>query len=376
MRYVKLNMPTLKFWAKIHRKPPLMSICTFMHSVTALKAKRGKPRDQQLWELLSTYYTMCQQCQESVADFAHRFTEMQNELEKLLPKIHRTPDADGNTEVELITAFIIKLREPIAKELISRDVKYSSLQALISAAERFELHLPYLASNKPVEDFSTWESAVNYSGTFPRGPSRPQSRDTGSFNHARAHSEPSEHKADKLNSSGIHSSGTRPRPNNFQSSSSQKNKEICLMFNKFKSSTCELPNNQCASHRLHKCSFCQNWACKACNHKSHSQGYFNKSKCNTYQGQAHVSSNASFSGKGAGDHDHSHPSRSPTEPSSNPQLTTVLSRLHSFTGRRTHTGLSSQVAGLQVQVLNLNILTFQGEILSAAYCRHYRKTSI
>ena len=232
----------------------------------------------------------------------------------------------GNTEVELITAFTIKLREPIAKELISRDVKYFSLQVLISAAERFELHLPHLASNKPVEDFSTWESAVNYSGTFPRWPSRPQSKDTGSFNHARAHSQHSEHKVDKLNSSGIHSSGTRPRPNNFQSSSSQKSKEICLMFNKFKCSTCKLPNNQCANHRLHKCSF-NYWACKACNHKSHSQGHFNKSKCNTYQGQAHVASNPSFSGKGAGDHDHSHPSRSPTEPSSNPQLTTVLSNM-------------------------------------------------
>ena len=51
-------------------------------------------------------------------------------------------------------------------------------------------------------------------------------------------------------------------------------------------------------------------------------------------------------------------------------------RLHSFTGRRTHTGLSSQVSGLQVQVLNLNILIFQGEIPSAAYCRHYQMTSI
>ena len=78
---------------------------------------------------------------------------------------------------------------------------------------------------------------------------------------------------------------------------------------------------------MHKCSFCQKWACKACNHKSHSQGHFNKSKCNTYQGQAHVASNPSFSGKGAGDHDHSHPSHSPTEPSSNPQLTTVLSNM-------------------------------------------------
>ena len=62
--------------------------------VTALKAKRGKPRDQQQRELLSAYYTMRQQNDESVADFAHRFTETQNELEKLLANIHRTPASD------------------------------------------------------------------------------------------------------------------------------------------------------------------------------------------------------------------------------------------------------------------------------------------
>ena len=39
----------------------------------------------------------------------------------------------------------------IAKELISRDVKHTSLQAVISAAERFEMHLPSLASNQPAE---------------------------------------------------------------------------------------------------------------------------------------------------------------------------------------------------------------------------------
>ena len=187
--------------------------------VNALKAKCSKPRDQQLQELLSTCYTMCQQQQESVANFAHRFTESltQNELEKLLPKIHRTPDAYGNTEVELITAFTIKLREPIAKELISGHVKYSSLQALISAAEHFKLHLPSLtlASTKHVEDLSTWESALNYPGTFPHWHGMPQSRDTGYFNHAQSNREHSTHKVDKLNSSGINNSSTRSRPINF-----------------------------------------------------------------------------------------------------------------------------------------------------------------
>ena len=89
---------------------------------------------------------MRQQNDESVADFAHRFTETQNELEKLLPNIHRTPASDGNTDIELITAFTIKLQDHIMKELISRDVKHTSLQAVISAAERFEMHLLSLAS--------------------------------------------------------------------------------------------------------------------------------------------------------------------------------------------------------------------------------------
>ena len=57
--------------------------------INAFKAKRGKPRDHQLRELFGTYYTMCQQANESVADFAHRFRETQHELEKLLPAIHQ-----------------------------------------------------------------------------------------------------------------------------------------------------------------------------------------------------------------------------------------------------------------------------------------------
>ena len=243
--------------------------------VTALKAKRGKPRDQQLRELLSAYYTKRQQNDESVADFAHRFNETQNELEKLLPNIHRTPASDGNTDIELITAFTIKLKDHIAKELISRDVKHTSLQAVISAAERFEMHLPSLASTQLAEgraDLSNWEPVAHYSGTLPRRPTRPQSKDTGSS--SRDHYDP------KLNSSGISDSSSsfrpRARPHNFsvQGSSPQKSKELCLMFNKFKSSTCELPNNQCANHGLHKCSFCHKWGCKACHHRANGPGHF------------------------------------------------------------------------------------------------------
>ena len=51
--------------------------------VTALKMKLGKPRDQQLQDLVGANYTMHQQPNESVADFAHRFTETQHELEAI-----------------------------------------------------------------------------------------------------------------------------------------------------------------------------------------------------------------------------------------------------------------------------------------------------
>ena len=79
---------------------------------------------------------MHQQQNVSVADFAHRFTETQHEMEKLLPKIHRAADADGNDEVELIYSFSIKLKKSISKDLMSRDFKFKSLQEIISAAQR------------------------------------------------------------------------------------------------------------------------------------------------------------------------------------------------------------------------------------------------
>ena len=295
--------------------------------VTSLKAKRGKPRDQQLRELLSAYYTMRQQNDESVADFAHRFTETQNELEKLLPNIHRTP-ASWKYQHRTHYSIYHQAERSFAKELISRDVKHTSLQAVISAAERFEMHLPSLALTQPAEgreDLPNCEPVAHYSGTLPRRPTRPQSKDTGRS--SRDHYDP------KLNSSGISDSSSsfrpRARPHNFsvQGSSPQKSKEICLMFNKFKSSNCELPNNQCANHRLHKCSFCHKWGCKACNHRANGPGHFNKSKGQKSQGHAHVVSNPSLSGQGSGNGDESRSSSSPSEPSSKPELTTVLSNM-------------------------------------------------
>ena len=42
--------------------------------------------------------------------------------------------------MELIHAFVIKLKPSISKDLVSREFKYTSLQSLLEAAQRFEDH--------------------------------------------------------------------------------------------------------------------------------------------------------------------------------------------------------------------------------------------
>ena len=187
-----------------------------------------------------------------------------------------------------------------------------------------------LTSIQPVEDFSTWESAVKYPRTFAHGPSGPQSRDTGYCNHAGSnggHCQHSEHNVANLNPrlSGIKSSSTGSRPNNFFKvvHLRKTNKfALCLI-----SSDLQLASSLATNVQINVCTnalSAKKWACKACNYKSQCQRHFNKSKSNKYQGQAHVTSDPSFSGGGSGDGDYNRPSSSLTEPSSNPQLTRVL----------------------------------------------------
>ena len=93
-------------------------------------------------------YTIHQQSLESVADFSHRFCEVQHQLQKLLPGIDELKSEDGAGEdLELIYAFTIKLREDIAAELVSREFKYSSLQSVIDAARRYEEHRPNIINS-------------------------------------------------------------------------------------------------------------------------------------------------------------------------------------------------------------------------------------
>ena len=101
---------------------------------TLLK-KQDKPRDEKIRALLCDYYTMVQGRDETVPQFAHRFLEVQHSLEKLIPNIHCTPDQQ---DTELQHAFLIKLRPPIAKHLVSRDFDFTSLQSVIDVAEGYD----------------------------------------------------------------------------------------------------------------------------------------------------------------------------------------------------------------------------------------------
>ena len=106
----------------------------FERCVNNLLQLRGVPRDQQIRNLLATYYAMAQQPKECISDFSHRFLETQNSLEKLLPGIHRSSSGD----MEIIHAFTMKLKPCIAKHLLSRDADFPDLAHTIEAAKRFE----------------------------------------------------------------------------------------------------------------------------------------------------------------------------------------------------------------------------------------------
>ena len=100
-----------------------------------LVTERGAPSDQRIHQLLHEYYLMVQNPGEKVSEFSHRFLDVQHALEKLVPGIHYL---NNKSDLELRQAFIIKLQPTIQKKVLSRAVKYESLQELISVAEPFE----------------------------------------------------------------------------------------------------------------------------------------------------------------------------------------------------------------------------------------------
>ena len=234
----------------------------FTNCIALLKEKRGIPRDQQIRDLLSQYYTIKQAQRESVADFSHRFSEVQNELEKLIPGIHRT--ADG--ELELIHAFSIKLLPEISKEIVSREFKYTTLQEIITVASRYEQNVLFSGSKEPHSGNS--QPGVMYSQPHFEGPRR---------------TDPVTHSLSSTNGK----SGGRTKPqgtyrnykgqgqintgNNYVKSrdaGSSNSKQICFKYNKHLRPDCLLENGLCRFGRQHKCSDCGRVTCKALHHKS------------------------------------------------------------------------------------------------------------
>ena len=225
--------------------------------VKFLQLKRGKPKDQRIRELLSIYYTMKQQPNETVADFAHRFCEVQHELELLIPNIHHTPN--GN-DLELIYAFSIKLKEDINRNLVSREFAFSCLQEVIHAAARYE-------------DQSIVKSdSLTSDSTFSKSVDKPAAlyADKSYHNNTRFRSDAQRDRPDKPPS--YQKSGFSPdtfsrskvppnRPNSsFERSSSSS--QVCYAFNRYPKANCELQNNKCQHGRQHKCLTCNRVGCK------------------------------------------------------------------------------------------------------------------
>eukprot|EP00794_Sanderia_malayensis_P005810 gene5810-biopygen4820 len=98
-----------------------------------LRRQRGIPREQQIRNLLATYYSLHQNPDESFSNFAHRFMETQHSLQKLVPGIHCSPDG---SQVELIHAFSIKLLLDIGKYLITQEQPFTDLLAAVKCAKR------------------------------------------------------------------------------------------------------------------------------------------------------------------------------------------------------------------------------------------------
>ena len=68
------------------------------------------------YKACSANYTVQQGKNESVPDFAQRFSEVHHQLEKYIPNVHKTPDG---SEIEMIHAFVWKVCPDISKELVS-----------------------------------------------------------------------------------------------------------------------------------------------------------------------------------------------------------------------------------------------------------------
>ena len=209
---------------------------------------------------------MEQTAKESVAEFANRFTQTQIELEKLIPNIHQFPQSKDSkdicNELELIHAFMIKLKPSISKDLVSFKFKYNSLQSLIEAGQRFEDH------KAPVQDkLSATNCALDVLHSSGYGPTNNMKGTNPNHQGQRRYcnSGHPESRPNYSSGTGNHNKSNNDRLQATGQSSSHESCEapICLHFNKFEWAYCELPQNKCQNNCLHKCQTCCHWGCKS-----------------------------------------------------------------------------------------------------------------
>ena len=195
---------------------------------------------------------MHQHPKETVADFAHCFCEIQHELDKHIPKIH--------CGLELIYAFLIKLREDVSRELFSREFNFKTLQELITAEQQYET-CSTLGKSPSKQELSEWQPAeVNLIGPSRKKTDFSSQRTPHTKQRYGGNFKNNKYKTGQpRNQSTCHSSGIgRGKSQGGGDPASQ----ICFHFNRNVRSTCELPNNGCQ----HKCLTCQQWGCKQLNH--------------------------------------------------------------------------------------------------------------
>ena len=249
----------------------------FEEIVNTLQAKRGKPKDQQVRDLLVEYYSMKQNEFEKVCDFAHRFMDVQTELSKLIPKIHLTPDG---TDVELQHAFVIKLRSTIRAEIASREFKYPDLQAIIDTAQRYELHHPPVMETwKPSHTHvsSTLPSTKSYIPTHSVDrPTYPPCSICHKTNHLQKdcffkHQSSTAKLQEPQQSSPYRNRSVTPPPSVLSRAPAklpQQSSPICQNYSQYHTARCEQPRSQCSQGRKHICSVCKLYGCKAIKHVS------------------------------------------------------------------------------------------------------------
>ena len=237
---------------------------------------------------------MKQQPNETVADFAHQFCEMQHELELLIPKIHHTPD--GNN-LELIYAFSIKLKDDISRNLVSREFAFTCLQEVIHAAARYE-DQSIVKSDSLTSDSSFSKSVVKPAALY-ADKSYHNTRFRSDAQRDRHDKPPSYQKSGFSPDTSSRSKVPPNRPNSsFERSSSSS--QVCYAFNRYPKANCELQNNKCQHGRQHKCLTCNRVGCKQLFHanseppsRSSRPPYFDKSSNsanrNVLQRDSHVS---------------------------------------------------------------------------------------